>query len=143
MSDQPAEARESCGCSCRPRAAVRCRRLGRDRSRIFAITCPFHGNSGWRWIRDNDPDGWAEAVEFDRAIRRGHPRATAQGRPLRGQYLLHRSYLPLDQVDLDAPAKRRRHHRLLAVDPVEEADPDGCSPWTCRSGASVDTEAAA
>ncbi|OLR95074.1 hypothetical protein BJP25_09000 [Actinokineospora bangkokensis] len=22
------------------------------------------------WIRDHDPDGWAQAVEFDRAIRR-------------------------------------------------------------------------
>jgi hypothetical protein len=20
-------------------------------------SCPFHGNTGWRWIRDNDPDG--------------------------------------------------------------------------------------
>ncbi|WP_033443244.1 hypothetical protein [Saccharothrix sp. NRRL B-16314] len=114
-----------------------------DTVKSACVGCPFHGNAGWRWIRDNDPDGWTEAVEFDRAIRHGHPRATAQGQPLRGQYFLHRSCLPLDRVDLDAPAKRRRHLQLLAVDPAEEADPDGCSPWSCRSGASVDTEAAA
>lgn len=98
---------------------------------------------GWRWIRDNDPDGWAEAVEFDRAIRHGHPRATAQGQPLRGRYYLHRSCIPLDQVDLDAPAKRKRHLPLLTDDSVEAADPDGCSPWSCRSGASVDADEAA
>ena len=41
--------------------------------------CPFYGNAGWRWIRDNDPDGWTDAVDFDRAIRHGYPKATEQG----------------------------------------------------------------
>jgi hypothetical protein len=111
------------------------------------VGCPFHGNAGWRWVRDNDPDGWVEAVEFDRAIRHGYPHATKQGQELRGQYFLHRSCLPLDQVDLDAPTKSRgkKHLRLItsestdaAVDSVEEdGDPDGCSPWSCRSGEPV------
>jgi hypothetical protein len=69
-----------------------------DRYRTFAITCPFHGNAGWRWIRDNDPDGWAGAVEFDRAIRYGPD---------------------------------------IAPDVDEDGDPDGCSPWSCRSGEPV------
>lgn len=38
------------------------------------VGCPFHGNAGWRWVRDHDPQGWVEAVEFDRAIRHGYPR---------------------------------------------------------------------
>lgn len=99
------------------------------------VGCPFHGNAGWRWIRDHDPDGWAEAVAFDRAIRHGYPRATTQGQQLRGEYFLHRSCQPLDQVDLDAPPMRRWHLRLVA-NPVREenGDPDGCSPWSCRSG---------
>ncbi|OXM66106.1 hypothetical protein CF166_27115 [Amycolatopsis sp. KNN50.9b] len=101
------------------------------------VGCPFHGNAGWRWIRDNDPDGWAEAVEFDRAIRHGYPRAAEQGQKLRGQYFLHRSCKPLDQVDLDARPKR--HRQPLA----EDGDPDGCSPWSCRSGAAVDQPLAA
>jgi hypothetical protein len=107
------------------------------------VGCPFHGNVGWRWVRDNEPDGWVEAVEFDRAIRHGYPRATAQGQELRGQYFLHRSCLPLDQVDLDAPATSRttKHLRLITTDSTngvdEDGDPDGCSPWSCRSGEPV------
>jgi hypothetical protein len=104
------------------------------------VGCPFHGNVGWRWVRDNDPDGWAEAVEFDRAIRHGYPRATNQGQELRGQYFLHRACTPLDQVDLDTPAKGKRHLRLITNESAgnpnvdEDGDPDGCSPWSCRSG---------
>jgi hypothetical protein len=67
------------------------------------VGCPFHGNAGWRWLRDNDPDGWAEAVGFDKAIRDGYPHATTQGQQLRGQYFLHRSCQPLDEVDLARP----------------------------------------
>ena len=106
------------------------------------VGCPFHGNAGWRWIRDNDPDSWAEAVEFDRAIRDGYPHATTQGQELRGQYFLHRSCQPLDQVDLDPPtantASTKRHLRLVTASTAdEEDDPDGCSPWSCRSGEPV------
>ncbi|CAM3402549.1 hypothetical protein KIPE111705_06790 [Kibdelosporangium persicum] len=100
------------------------------------VGCPFHGNAGWRWIRDNDPDGWTEAVEFDHAIRHGYPHATKQGQELRGQYFLHRSCQPLDQVDLDTPGKSKRHLRLITAQAAhdEDGDPDGCSPWSCRSG---------
>jgi hypothetical protein len=112
-----------------------------DRYRIFAITCPFHGNAGWRWIRDHDPDGWADAVAFDKAIREGYPHATTQGQQLRGQYFLHRSCQPLDEVDLDPAAHAKRHLRLATTTTVataaEEDDPDGCSPWSCRSGTAV------
>ncbi|RKT69519.1 3'-phosphoadenosine 5'-phosphosulfate sulfotransferase (PAPS reductase)/FAD synthetase [Saccharothrix variisporea] len=102
------------------------------------VGCPFHGNTGWRWIRDHDPDGWAEAVAFDHAIRNGHPRATTHGQPLRGQYYLHRSCVPLDQADLDPPT-RQRHLNLATTH--EDDDTDGCSPWSCRSGTPApDTE---
>jgi hypothetical protein len=103
------------------------------------IGCPFHGYAGWRWIRDNDPEAWNEAVAFDRAIRRGHPHATRRGEPLRGQYFLHRSCMQLDKADLDTPARGKRHLRLVAdaVTRAEDDDPDGCSPWSCRSGEPV------
>jgi hypothetical protein len=121
------------------------RTLPTDRYLIFAITCPFHGNAGWRWIRDNDREGWAEAVEFDRTIRTGHPRAVEQGQELRGQYFLHRSCTPLDQVDLDAPGHRKRPLRLVTAEiaRAEDGDPDGCSPWSCRSGEPATQERAA
>jgi len=107
------------------------------------VGCPFHGNAGWRWIRDHDPDGWAEAVEFDKAIRHGYPHATTQGQELRGQYFLHCSCTPLDEADLYPPAASRLQLRLAATDPDEESDPDGCSPWACRSGTAVTAERAA
>ncbi len=112
-----------------------------DTVKSACVGCPFHGNAGWRWIRDHDPDGWAEAVAFDNAIRHGYPHATRQGQQLRGQYFLHRSCQPLDHVDLDPPsanvANAKRHLRLVTVSVAEEDDPDGCSPWSCRSGAPV------
>ncbi|MBW4717339.1 hypothetical protein [Saccharothrix obliqua] len=111
------------------------------------VGCPYHGNAGWRWIRDNDPHGWAEAVQFDHAIRHGYPHATTQGQQLHGQYFLHRSCIPLDQADLDTPAAGKRHLRLITAESTreEDDDPDGCSPWSCRSGhpaATTDTRPA-
>ena len=73
-------------------------------------------------MRDQRPTEWAAAVAFDHAIRNGHPAATTAGQPLRGQYFLHHSRVPLDLADL----RPRRGH--------DGADPDGCSPWGCRSG---------
>lgn len=55
-----------------------------------------------------------------------------------------RSCQPLDEVDLDPPARAKRHLRLVTATAAdEEDDPDGCSPWSCRSGTAVagnDTE---
>lgn len=110
------------------------------------LGCPFHGNAGWRWIRDHDPDGWDDAVAFDRAIRDGYPHATTQGSSCAGSTSCTAPCQPLDEVDLDPPVPARRHLRLVTADSVavdEEDDPDGCSPWSCRSGAAVaghDTE---
>ena len=49
-------------------------------------------------MRDNRPGEWADAVEFDAAIR------TAGG--MRGQSYLHRSLLPLDQAPIDGNANQ-------------------------------------
>jgi hypothetical protein len=99
-----------------------------------SIGCPYSGNSRLRWIRDTDPRAWADLVEFDRAIRYGSPRAIAEGKPLHGAFFIHRSLKPLDQVDLDTTRGQSS---------AEEADPDGCSPFSCRSGDPVGTVRAA
>jgi hypothetical protein len=101
------------------------------------IGCPYSGNARLRQIRDTEPDAWADLVEFDRAIRNGSPRAIAEGKPLRGQFFIHRSLKPLDQVDLGQPI--RGHLRMVGGSAVEDDDPDGCSPWSCRSGEPVDS----
>ncbi len=67
-------------------------RYGRTPPRSSCIGCPFHSDMEWREMRDHRPDEWADAVEFDHAIRKA-------GGP-RGDTFLHRSCKPLDQVDL-------------------------------------------
>jgi hypothetical protein len=89
------------------------------------IGCPYHGNRQWRELRDQHPDEWADAVAFDAAIRKGG----ARGLPLNGEAFLHRSRVPLALAPID---HRTRPERL-----AEQGDPDGCSPYGCRSGEEV------
>lgn len=64
--------------------------------------CPYHANQQWRDLRDNDPDAFAEAVAIDRAIRPGVP---GPRRPLGEAWFVHRSLVPLDEVDLRTDAE--------------------------------------
>lgn len=61
--------------------------------------CPFHSNSEWRRLRDEEPDEWDKAVAFDREAREA--RAVNSSTPF-----LHRSCVPLDQVDLRTEAEK-------------------------------------
>lgn len=38
------------------------------------IGCPFHSNVYWRDMRDNRPEEWTEAVEYDRLLRTANAR---------------------------------------------------------------------
>lgn len=97
--------------------------------------CPFHGNRAWRNMRDNDPESWADAVDFDRAYR--------IGAGMNHERFLHISCLPLDQAPIDRIQRREhRDDQMTAFDAayeaeLEDGDPDGCSPWGCRSGAAL------
>jgi len=108
------------------------------------LGCPYHGNAQWRVLRDNSPSEWADVVAFDRDIRAGNARATAEGTPLLGQAYLHRSRVPLDQAPIDRLSGREwaaRQTDALAL--LEDGDVDGCSPWSCRGeGPAVESEAA-
>lgn len=98
------------------------------------IGCPFHGNSQWRDMRDNRPDEWADAVAFDEAIRKGG----ARGLPLNGEAFLHRSRIPLAIAPIDHVTRAEwRDRQGNMLDELENGDPDGCSPYGCRSGAPV------
>lgn len=59
--------------------------------RSACIGCPYHNNDEWRRIKA-DPKQWADAVAFDKAIRK---------HPIKGECFLHNSRIPLDQVDLE------------------------------------------
>ena len=57
------------------------------------VFCPFHDDAQWRELKSKGGAGWQMALDADRAIRN----------PIRikGECFVHRSMLPLDQVDLD------------------------------------------
>ena len=136
--------------------------LGFDRAPVYGVPCRarFRGDGQERVC--GVPVPWQRGLALGARQRPGRlggggrvrprhpPRLPArhqQGQQLRGQYFLHRSCLPLDQVDLDTPATSRtkKHLRLITADSAdvladgvdEDGDPDGCSPWSCRSGEPV------
>ncbi|WP_258539649.1 hypothetical protein [Streptomyces ipomoeae] len=84
-------------------------------------------------------------VEFDAAIRAGNARANADGKRLLGQAFLHRSRVPLDQAPIDHVTAREWAQRQADLDEatadvelaLEQGAAEGCSPWSCRSGAPV------
>lgn len=60
------------------------------------IGCPFHSDHEWRSIKA-DPESWADAVMLDKVIR--EPK-----RGMRSQQFMHRSCVPLDEVDFSTAA---------------------------------------
>lgn len=58
------------------------------------VGCPYHSNDQWRFIRDTDPEAWADAVFVDEQIR--HERGLQQ--------FMHWSLKPLADADLSTPA---------------------------------------
>jgi hypothetical protein len=99
------------------------------------IGCPFHGNNQWRNLRDNHPDEWADAVDFDEQIRKGG----ARGLPLNGEAFLHASRVPLPLAPINRVTRRENQDAQSDIfDQLAElGDPDGCSPYGCRSGPAV------
>jgi hypothetical protein len=62
------------------------------------VFCPWRTNAEWRELRDHHPADFARAVRSDADLRAGGPR-----RSMRTLAYVHRTMVPLDQVDLSAP----------------------------------------
>lgn len=67
-------------------------RVPHEVPRSACVFCPFKSDEEWRKLRDTDPAGWARAVEIDKVCRKGTG--------LDAQRYLHRSCIPLADVDL-------------------------------------------
>lgn len=111
------------------------------------IGCPYHGNRQWRHLRDHQPELWADAVAFDRAIRNGGsrplpPKATAA--------YVHPLCVPLDQAPIDRMSKAEygelqgslfdRKSLRLSIEVLENGRKGGCSPHGCESGEPVELD---
>lgn len=64
--------------------------------RSACVFCPFHSNAEWRRLRDREP------VQFERAVR--SQKAIEDN--INSTCFLHRSCVPLDQVDLRTDEER-------------------------------------
>tara|TARA_R110000772_G_scaffold268553_1_gene396072 strand:+ start:65 stop:955 length:891 start_codon:yes stop_codon:yes gene_type:complete len=60
--------------------------------------CPFHSNTEWRRMRDEDPEHFQKAVKFDAELRK---QVKTHDRFTRMEVYLHNSCKPLDQIDFD------------------------------------------
>lgn len=70
--------------------------------RSACVGCPYRSDEQWRQMRDTSPDEWADAIEFDDAIRSDAGRAAASSVREDAPPFVHRSLIPLRAVDLSS-----------------------------------------
>jgi hypothetical protein len=135
-------------------------RCGHNRSEHYDLGEPFaasgrYGACGVGHYSDRpacpcskfDPDEWADAVAFDHRLRAA---ASRYADTLNGDAYLHRSLVPLDRAPIDRVTRREWRDAQGDLfdyaadveaglgDVDEDGDPDGCSPYGCRSGEPVE-----
>lgn len=95
------------------------------------IGCPFHSRDEWTRLHDEDPEGWADAVDFDRQIRKGPKRERVDGTRWPAEFFVHSSGLPLEDITLkrDTSGKQTDIFDQLAM----AGDGWSCSPHGCAS----------
>lgn len=69
--------------------------------RSACVFCPYHNNAEWRRLKQFEPEDFARAVAFEKELQRANHGASLKGTPF-----LHRSLVPLDQVDLSTDVDR-------------------------------------
>lgn len=62
------------------------------------VFCPYRTNAEWRFLRDNDPEGWQQALEIDALIR--------ETPGMRFREFLHDSRKPLADADISSDEER-------------------------------------
>lgn len=69
--------------------------------RSSCVFCPFHSNSEWRRLRDEEPQEFQRAVEFELKLQ-----AAKGGTAMRSVPFLHRSGVHLSRVDFSTDEER-------------------------------------
>jgi hypothetical protein len=64
--------------------------------RSSCVYCPYHSNAEWRRLKEEEPEAWHRAVQFERDIQR----VKGGTDNMQAVPYLHKSLLPLDEVDL-------------------------------------------
>lgn len=66
--------------------------------RSACIYCPFHSDEEWRRLRNEEPEEFKKAIEFDKKIRSQHE---IYATDIRMSVFLHKSCKPLDEINFD------------------------------------------
>lgn len=64
--------------------------------RSACVFCPYHSNAEWRRLRDEEPEAFARAIQFER----DYQHAMSQVPRIKGVPFLHRSLVPLAEADI-------------------------------------------
>jgi hypothetical protein len=70
--------------------------------RSACVYCPFHSDNEWRRLRDEEPEEFQRAIEFEKNLQAAKAKTDNQ----RGVPFLHPSLVPLDQVDFRTDIER-------------------------------------
>lgn len=72
--------------------------------RSACVFCPYHSDSEWIRLRDEEPEAFAQAVEYERGLQETISRIPT----FRGKVFLHRSLIPLTEVEFKAGENRKQ-----------------------------------
>lgn len=67
--------------------------------RSACVWCPYIHNDRWRWMKENQPEEFERACEFDERIRASQGRKV-NGAGITGELFVHRSFTPLREAVL-------------------------------------------
>jgi len=72
-------------------------RVPHEVPRSACVFCPYKSNREWRRLKEDDPQGWARAVEVDNGMRQP---GVVHNRGMDAELFIHRSCKPLEQAYL-------------------------------------------
>ena len=71
--------------------------------RSACVYCPFHSDTEWRRLRDEEPNEFKKAITFDSLLRRAYKQSDDV---MKMEVYLHRSCKPLDEIDFDSDEQK-------------------------------------
>lgn len=66
--------------------------------RSACVYCPFHSDVEWNRLKTSEPEAFAEAVKFEKAMQNLHANHEGAGK-IKSLPFLHRSLTPLDEIN--------------------------------------------
>jgi len=98
------------------------------------VQCPYRSDEAWLWMQENFPDEFADACRYDDWLRTPEAKERGAYSAVRGTMYIHRSCIPLRDVDfkaLVAARKSKRSSSPFELELLETCAADG--GFSCMS----------